>query len=335
MSSLYVDRKNVDVRTDGGAIVFYENDERIGTVPTAPIDRVIIKGNATITTKVLGDLGKNKIGVIILSGHQNTPSLFLPAPHNDAKRRICQCVLSQDKEYKRLFSVETIREKILKQAELLDNIYKERPQAGIEFNRHRTWVRESVNKVYDKIELNELRGIEGHAAAAYFQALACVLKDSLKFTGRNRRPPTDPFNATLSLTYTLFISDAALSIYSAGLDPFVGFLHEADFARYSFACDLVEPFRTIADQFSIRLFNENILRPEDFSLTEKGCLMGKAARTRFYPAYEEAAAYWRPLIEKRAFKYAGDFVAEIAARQKTVVISDAFETQNSQRDAFA
>lgn len=322
MSSLYIDRKNVEIRSDGGAIVFYENDERIGTVPTAPIDRIIIKGNATITTKVLGEIGKHGIGIIILSGYQNTPSLFFPAPHNDAERRVCQCVLSQDKEFRRLFSVNLVREKIITQAQLLDEIYEEKPQAGIEFNRHRNWVHQDAERVNDKITLDELRGIEGHAAASYFQALSCVLKDSLNFTGRNKRPPTDPFNAVLSLTYTLFIADSALSIYSAGLDPFVGFLHVADFARFSFACDLVEPFRATADRFAMQLFKEGTLRPEDFSTTEKGCLMGKAARTRFYPAFEQAAVAWRPLIQKRAMKYASDFVTEIASRQKTVVISD-------------
>ena len=322
MSSLYIDRKNVEIRSDGGAIVFYENDERIGTVPTAPIDRIIIKGNATITTKVLGEIGKHGIGIIILSGYQNTPSLFFPAPHNDAERRVCQCVLSQDKEFRRLFSVNLVREKIITQAQLLDEIYEEKPQAGIEFNRHRNWVHQDAERVYDKITLDELRGIEGHAAASYFQALSCILKGSLNFTGRNKRPPTDPFNAVLSLTYTLFIADSALSIYSAGLDPFVGFLHAADFARFSFACDLVEPFRATADRFAMQLFKEGTLRPEDFSTTEKGCLMGKAARTRFYPAFERAAAAWRPLIQKRAMKYASDFVTEIASRQKTVVISD-------------
>ncbi len=322
MSSLYIDRKNVEIRTDAGALVFYENNERIGTVPTAPIDRIIIKGNATITTKVLGEIGKHGIGIIILSGYKNTPSLFFPAPHNDAARRICQCVLSQDKEFSRLFAVNLVREKILKQAQLLDEIYVEKPQAGIEFNRHRNWVHQDAERVFDKISLDELRGIEGHAAASYFHALSCVLMRSLHFTGRNKRPPTDPFNAALSLTYTLFIADSALSLYGAGLDPFVGFLHAPDFARFSFACDLVEPFRATADRFVIGLFKDGILRPEDFSTTEKGCLMGKAARARYYPAFEEAAASWRPLIQKRAFKYASDFVAEIASRQKTIVISD-------------
>ena len=322
MSSLYIDRKDVEIRSDGGAIVFYENNERIGTVPTAPIDRIIIKGNATITTKVLGEIGKNGIGIIILSGYQNTPSLFFPAPHNDVTRRISQCVLSQDREFCRLFSVALVREKIEKQAELLDYVFQDHPQAGIEFNRRRDWVHQDANRVFDKISLDELRGIEGHAAAAYFQALSCVLKDSLNFTGRNKRPPTDPFNAVLSLTYTLFIAESALAIYGAGLDPFVGFLHAADFARYSFACDLVEPFRATADKFAMQLFKEYTLRPEDFSTTEKGCLMGKAARTRFYPAYEKAAASWRPLIQKRALKYASDFTTELASRQQTVVFSD-------------
>ena len=38
MSTLYIDRKGLGCKLENGALVFYENGERCGTVPTAPLD---------------------------------------------------------------------------------------------------------------------------------------------------------------------------------------------------------------------------------------------------------------------------------------------------------
>ena len=81
MSSLYIDRRDVEIRLDSRAIVIYENDERIGTVPLAPVDRVVIRGNAVIRANLLAELGKEGIGVIFLSGRKSEPTLFMPVPH--------------------------------------------------------------------------------------------------------------------------------------------------------------------------------------------------------------------------------------------------------------
>ena len=321
MSTLFVDRKNIDVRTESGALVFYENGERRGTVPVAPLDRVVFKGMTTLSTKVLGELGSRGIGVIVLTGYKNAPVLFLPSPHNDARRRICQCVLSQDAEFRRLFSVNIIREKIIEQEKFLEELSKSYPRAGTDLSRGRGFLQQDISRIYEKTTMDELRGIEGHAASVYFQTLASVLPASLNFTGRKKRPPTDPFNAVLSLTYTLLVAETALAIYKCGLDPYVGFLHATEFSRESFACDMVEVFRPLADRFALQLFREGTLRPEDFSTSANGCLMGKAARARYYPAYEVAASLWRKLLEKRAMRVASDFITEAASRQCSVGIS--------------
>lgn len=90
MSTLYIDRKNVRLEYDAEALVLYENNERVGTVPLAPLQRVIMRGNVMVDTSLLGKLGSHGIGVIILSGKKAEPSLFLPRAHNDATRRIAQ-----------------------------------------------------------------------------------------------------------------------------------------------------------------------------------------------------------------------------------------------------
>jgi CRISPR-associated protein Cas1 len=104
VSSLYVDRKNVELKAEGEALVFSENGERTGTVPMHPLSRVFLRGDVKLSSSLLGKLGEHGIGVIILSGRKGTPSLLLGRPHNDAARRSNQYRLSLDADYCLRFS---------------------------------------------------------------------------------------------------------------------------------------------------------------------------------------------------------------------------------------
>ena len=86
-----------------------------------------------------------------------------------------------------------------------------------------------LGQVDHKSTLPELRGLEGAAASLYFSALGALVPKSLGFQGRNRRPPRDPVNAVLSLTYTLLHTEAVLAAHRMGLDPYVGFFHAVTF----------------------------------------------------------------------------------------------------------
>jgi CRISPR/Cas system-associated endonuclease Cas1 len=90
MTSLYVDRRGVTLKADGEALVFYENGERIGTVPLAPLSRVFLRGDVTLSSALLGKLGERGIGVVVLSGRKAVPTMLLGRPHNDAARRVAQ-----------------------------------------------------------------------------------------------------------------------------------------------------------------------------------------------------------------------------------------------------
>ncbi|MBP7413344.1 MAG: CRISPR-associated endonuclease Cas1, partial [Giesbergeria sp.] len=90
MASLYVDRRDVHLQHDAGAIAFYENGQRSATVPLAPITRVILRGKVTLEAGLLGHLGEHGIGLLFLTGRQGRPSLLLGRAHNDATRRVAQ-----------------------------------------------------------------------------------------------------------------------------------------------------------------------------------------------------------------------------------------------------
>lgn len=289
MTSLYVDRRGVELRLDGEALVFYENKVRIGTVPLAPLSRVFLKGDAMINTSLLGKLGERNIGVAILSGRRGNVSMLLAKPHNNASRRIRQYEKHLDEAFCLNYSRELVACKIKAQAEFLLKLKEIYPQYRLDLMlKHEQMVGLYADNVHRVEKKEQLRGVEGAAASIYFSAVARVAPASLKFTGRNRRPPRDPLNSLLSLGYTLLHSEAVLALYGCGFDPFIGFYHAIDFGRESLACDIIEPLRPDVDAFCLRLFNKQTLRAEDFTTRNDGaCLMGKAGRQRFYQCYEQ------------------------------------------------
>lgn len=121
---------------------------------------------------------------------------------------------------------------------------------------------------------------------------------SLGFHERNRRPPRDPFNALLSLTYTLAHAETAFTLHAAGLDPCIGYYHQLSHSRESLACDIMETIRPLADRLCLKLVAQQVLTAEHFSQSDAGCLLGKAGRSRYYGAYEEHAQPLRHAVQQ-------------------------------------
>jgi CRISPR-associated protein Cas1 len=140
--------------------------------------------------------------------------------------------------------------------------------------------------------VDELRGIEGEAAASYFAAfphLITVSDPAFSFTGRNRRPPLDPVNALLSFVYTLLVHDCRSALEGVGLDPCVGYLHCDRPGRPSLALDLMEEFRSfLAERLVLSLINLKQIQAKDFSDSAGGAVtMTDAARKDVLTAWQK------------------------------------------------
>lgn len=301
MSSLYIDRKGCSIKLSNETLVCYENDERIGTIPLAPIDRIYLKGDVTLQASLLAKLGEKGIGIIYLSGRKNIPTMFMAQPHNDAERRLVQYTLAINEAFCLAFAKKLITLKLITQKNWLWQASNTRLDKKSLLEPKAEELDKLIASINEQTSLPSLRGIEGRAASAYFTALSQYLPPSLKFDGRNRRPPRDPFNAVLSLTYTLLHSEAVLATYGAGLDPYIGFYHSLDYGRESLACDLIEPLRPLVDNWLLGCFRNETLRTEYFSTTQEGCLLGKTGRVNFYQAYEKQIGNWRKILTESSY----------------------------------
>jgi CRISPR-associated protein Cas1 len=318
MTSLYVDRKNVELKVDGGALIFSENGERVGTVPLHPLSRIFLRGDVKLSSSLLGKLGEHGIGVLVLSGRKGTPSLLLGRPHNDAARRINQYRLSLDADYCLRFSRAIVAAKLAGQLEFIRERKDASPMHRYPLSLCERRIGGMLPRIDAQATIDALRGLEGAAAASYFEALGEIIPEKLRFHCRNRRPPRDPVNAMLSLTYTLLHAEAVLAVYGTGLDPFIGFYHTLDFGRESLACDVIEALRPQADRFVLALFRQETLTADDFSYTESGCLLGKAGRGRYYAAYETQAEHFRRELDQAV----RDIATAIGAMEATPITNE-------------
>jgi CRISPR-associated protein Cas1 len=153
-------------------------------------------------------------------------------------------------------------------------------------NEHRG----ALRKLTHAQDLDEVRGLEGQAASAYFGALNdMILSEGFKFGGRTKRPPRDAVNSLLSFLYALLIKDCVAALEGVGLDPQVGYLHAIRPGRPALALDLMEEFRAwLTDRLTLALLNRRQLVRHSFEDRPGGAIyLGEKGRKVVITAYQK------------------------------------------------
>lgn len=308
MSAIYVDRKDAALEHDGGALIVRVDGAKVASIPLTGAQRVVLRRAGTVSPGLLAALGERNIGLLVLSGRKGEPKAhMLGAPHGDASVRLGQFRLALDRATALRLARLPVRAKIAGHSALVADLLAVRPDLRKPLMDSAAELDSAGVRAAAAPELDVLRGHEGAAAASFFRAYVGLFAPALGFAERNRRPPRDPVNAALSLAYTLLHAEAVRASWIAGLDPYVGFLHDPLAGRKSLACDLVEFCRPAADRWVWQLFRDRILRADHFSVADGACLMGKAGRAAFYDAFETMV-----LPERRRLRHVAAGLARAA-----------------------
>jgi CRISPR-associated protein Cas1 len=311
MATLYLDRKGAALDIDAGSLTVRLGGELATRIPLVPLERVVLRGDAVLSTRVLAALWRHDIGLLLLSGrHNEATARLVGRPHDDVALRLAQYRRASDAAAYCQTARHIVGAKLAAEARLLERALEMRPDR----RKPLTDAIDTLARLEARIanaaqplDRDTLTGLEGAGAAAYFRAYATLFPDSLEFSRRRRRPPPDPVNVCLSLGYTLLHHEAVRELQIAGLDPLLGFLHVPERGRGSLASDLVEPLRPHVDEWVWRSFAERLLRGEHFSREKGGaCLLGKAGRRAFYDGFEPLAAGLRRLLRRMARSLAAD-----------------------------
>jgi len=284
--TLVVDRRNLSLRLENKTLRLDFLDGSFQRVPVSMLANVMVYGNPSIRCNVWRALADANVPVAILPGRGRGDVCWLGSGLA-SYTHIRQQQYNAYQNVARRLSIARwlVMQKLAAQSALLARLPSFANVAISKLDQLQFDLSQA-NKI------DELLGYEGHGAAVYYDELKNHVAEPWGFKQRNRRPPRDPANALLSLGYTLTLAIVGAEIKAAGLDPYLGFLHDTAPARPSLALDLLEPLRAGVDLWVMSLLKDQ-LTPDNFTYHEEdGCRLDKAGRVLFYANWSQYIECW-------------------------------------------
>lgn len=277
-------------------------------VPLIKVDEVIVVGEITMTASAIHLLLERDIEITFVGRYGQFKGRLSPPFSKNAVLRMAQYRAHQDMTKRCELARRFVIGKLMNQRTLLQRYQRRQSDAQMRqvIEQMETLLRQlaalpvETAHVPHKLvggdnriagtPLETILGIEGAGSAAYFSCFGKLLADPRQwpFSGRVKRPPTDPVNALLSFGYALLTSKVASAVQLVGFDHYVGYLHSSFYGRPALALDLVEEFRpVIVDSIVLTLLNKRMLTPDDFVVELSAYRLKDDRRKVFFTQLEE------------------------------------------------
>jgi CRISPR-associated protein Cas1 len=336
---LYLNTQGFRVGCKDEVLQVKEKDKVVDEVRLRDLSHVALFGNIQISTQAVQSLCEMEIPITYFSmggwfygitrGH-TLKNVFL---------RMEQFRLARDETKCLSLARQFVHGKIRNHRTLLMRNHLEPPEPII------LKLKRASEDALVATSIEELLGIEGAAASQYFQQFNGMVKiaDELaeehnptkdvkqlafnfNFTNRNRRPPTDPVNAMLSLAYSMLSKDCTLAALAVGFDPYIGFFHQPRFGRPALALDLMEEMRPlIAESTVLSCINNRVVTEKDFVRAGQAVNLTAPGRKRFFQMYEQrmSSLITHPLFDyKVSYRRALELQARLLAKTLTGEIAE-------------
>lgn len=288
MPTLYLTRSGSVLRYENNCFVAEARGEAAVTVPEFRVERVVAFGPVHLTQPAISRLLAKRVEVQFLTRFGVPRGRLCSADDGRSDVRLAQYRAFCDDEFRLRVARAMVSAKIANCRQVVMRYQRNHPDAALG-----DVVRELAKRPKDaehSPSIVELRGIEGAAAALYFGAFERMIGDKQLFDGRSRRPPRDPANALLSLGYTLLGGEIAGLLAAHGLDPYIGFYHEARRGLPALAQDVLEEFRApVVDRLVLAVLNKGQIENDDFCPGPRGGLrLQERALKKFLRLYEKS-----------------------------------------------
>jgi CRISPR-associated protein Cas1 len=336
---LYLNTQGYRVGCKDEVLTVKEKDRVIEEVRMRDLSHVALFGNIQISTQAIQSLCEQEIPVTYFSmggwfygitrGHA-LKNVFL---------RMEQFRLARDETTCLSLARQFVHGKIRNHRTLLMRNHLEPPEPII------MKLKRASEDALAAESIEELLGIEGAAASQYFQQFSGMVKveDDLpglglkientkqrmfnfNFSNRNRRPPTDPVNAMLSLAYSMLAKDCTLAALAVGFDPYIGFYHQPRFGRPALGLDLMEEMRPlVAESTVLSCINNRVITETDFVRAGQAVNLTAPGRKRFFQMYEQrmSSLITHPLFDyKVSYRRALELQARLLAKTLTGEIAE-------------
>lgn len=225
-----------------------DKDESSTKVPLEDINYILIEDSSTIlTTRLLAELGKNAISLIVCDEKFEPTSIMYPYNYHFKQLDVFTHQLEIDNSIKNEFWNQIVKRKIENSIRVLEMTSKD------EFPISK--LTEYINEITDGDSKNR----EGLAAKMYFRSL--FGSDFIRFYDDN-------VNTALNYGYTIIASAIIRNLAVYGLNTYLGIHHSSKINNFNLAYDFLEPYRSVVDKF-VYDNKEDIVLPLSFEFRKK------------------------------------------------------------------
>ncbi|NLM63640.1 MAG: type II CRISPR-associated endonuclease Cas1 [Mollicutes bacterium] len=188
-----------------------------------------------ITTMLINELIKKKVKIVFCNEKRNPAGELIPlyGGYNNTKKINIQINWLEDTK-ETLWQL-IVQRKILMQAKLLEKMGCSEYTVLLEYAKD--------------VKKGDVSNREGHAAKVYFNSL---------FPENFKRFNNDNINAALNYGYSILASYINREIISFGYLTQLGIKHRNEFNNFNLTYDLIEPLRTIVDEYVIKNIDRDL-----------------------------------------------------------------------------
>lgn len=295
LNTLFVMTPGAYARLDGDTVRVELEGEKLIQVPLIHIGQLVFFGATSLTPQLLMRCAEEGKDVIFLDYAGNFKARVVGPESGNVLLRAAQYKAHCDSQMALNIARPIVAGKI---KNCRNNLLRALRDSGISAQA-KTALEEAagvlgelLGRTAEVVEINALRGIEGQAAAIYFEVFDHLIKQenrAFRFHNRSRRPPRDRVNALISFVYTLLLAECESALASVGLDTQFGFLHVLRPGRPALALDLLEEFRpSVGDRFVLALINSRQIEERHFEERAGGSvLLNEDGRKVVLGAYQK------------------------------------------------
>jgi len=278
LNTLYVSSQGSYLHKEGETVVVEQEKQRVLQIPIHTISGIVCFGNVLCSPFLLGFCAERDVAVSFLSEYGRFLASVRGPVNGNVLLRRQQYRMADDEQATRGIAANVVSGKLANCRVVLNRTVRDHSaKVNAEALKEAS---EKIGRIIERIPratgTDEVRGLEGQAAAEYFLVFDHLIidqKNDFKFAERSRRPPLDETNALLSFVYTLLAHDVRSALETVGLDTAVGFLHRDRPGRSGLAMDIMEEFRpVIADRLVLSLINRKQLGKKGFTKAASGAV---------------------------------------------------------------
>ena len=294
LRTLYLVEQGAVVSREGEDLHVHVDGERVAEVGLPQLELICVLGNIGFTTPALQACMTHQIPIVFMA---RTGKLYGMAQSGDSSHAplLRAQVLASSFDDKRLeYARRFVRAKLLNSRILIKRLRRSRggdAALSAVLDAAALALRDASWRTKTTETLASLSGIEGAAAARYFDALRHLIPAAWGFGPRHAFPAPDPVNALLSFGYSLLRANLVALINAQGLSPQIGFLHADGAGHAALASDLMEEFRAlVVDALVLDLITRRRVSSDDFTRAADGepCRMTNATARLFIHEFEES-----------------------------------------------